>query len=212
MKHKINEKTIRAQLFPGKQRRGDNTKVRILKAGVESIAQHGIDNLTFEAVGTLVGMNRAQIRYHFREKEELVDRAIVYAIATAQQIVVSKLEKARDWKSQIHAIVHGFFDWVEHYPTHGSILLLLYYSASFNPKRKEFHTRMTGMGFNRTLAILKGVQKKKGWSESEIANLSLTIWAITDGMMIYHLSTDSRSDPQYFRKQAIMAVSNLLKK
>src|SRR5207244_1770725 len=117
-----------------------------------------------------------------------LDRAVDYVIASAQQIVVGKLSKASHWRDQINAIATGFFDWVEAYPEQGSILMFLYFSATFSEKRSQFTTRMAAMGFNRTLGILSSVKAKKGWNRSQLETLSHAIWAVIDGMMIYHLT------------------------
>lgn len=200
-----------AQLFPPKPGRGEQTKLRIVRAAIECLAKDGIEKLTFESVGKRIGINRAQVKYHFAEKEELIDKAIDYVIATAQKIVIERLAKSNHWKSQIKAIVDGFFDWVEKYPDQGSVLFLLYYSATFNSKRREFHTKMTEMGFNRTYSVLLGAQKEMGWDTGEVKSLSLSVWALTDGLMLYHLSTKPRKDRQFFRKEASRIVNLLLR-
>ncbi len=201
-----------AQLFPPKPGRGERTKLRIVRAAIECLAKDGVEKLTFESVGKRTGINRAQVKYHFKEKEELIDKTIDYIIATAQKIVIERLSKANQWKTQIKAIVEGFFDWVEAYPEQGSVLFLLYYSATFNPKRREFHTKMTEMGFNRTHSVLLGAKKEMGWDEGEVKSLSLSVWAITDGLMLYHLSTQPRKDRQFFRKEALRIVALLFRR
>ncbi len=200
-----------AQLFPPKAGRGEKTKLRIVRAAIACLAKEGVENLTFESVGKRIGINRTQVKYHFKEKDDLVDKTIEYVIATAQLVVVERLSKAKQWKAQINAIVDGFFDWVENNPDQGSVLFLLYYSATFHPRRREFHSKMTEMGFNRTFAVLQSAQKEMGWNQSQVKSLSLSVWALIDGFMLYHLSTNPKKDQQYFRKQALKVAALLFR-
>lgn len=200
---------IHATLFPGSVTRGNRTRLEIVRATIAHLHENGIASLTFESIGKRVGMNKAQIRYHFKTQEELIDKVIDYAIAVAQSIVVQRLENAKNWRSQIYAIAHGFFDWLEEHPSHGSVLLLLYYSASVSKGRCEFHSRMTSMGFNRTKAIFEKAKNQHRWSKAKLETLSVTVWAIIDGMMLYHLTTNRQSQ-RFFRDRAIDSIKVLL--
>jgi AcrR family transcriptional regulator len=201
---------VYAQMFPRKMSKGDETKLRIIECGVEFIAKHGSDSLTFESVASALNMHRAHIKYHFAEKDLLIEKCIEFVIATAQQLVIKKLTLKNRWQDEIMAVAEAFFEWVETYPSHGSLLLLFYYRSSFNSQSRALHTTMTEMGFTRIQSILAQGSAGKKLSASELHARSVAIWATIDGMMLYHLTTEASRPSRNFKKIALATIGRLI--
>lgn len=209
MKEKL-EQAVRAELYPGVLRKGNRTKFRIIQVAVEQIASFGVENITFESVGKPLGMERAQIRYHFHEKEELVDRAIEFVIATGQRFVILRLEKARGWRAQLLAVFEAFFDWVEELPSHGAVLLYLFYSASREPRRKSLHNRLADVAFARIESLLRQGEHFATAPKPKLVTLSRAIWAVADGTMMQYMATGPHDSSEAYRRQVREAITKLL--
>lgn len=209
MKEKL-EQSIRAELYPGVLRKGNQTKFKIIQVAVEQIAREGIENLTFESVGKPLNMERAQIRYHFREKEELVDRAIEFVIASGQRFVIQRLQKARGWKNQIFAVFDAFFDWVDELPSHGTVLLYLFYSASREERRRALHNKLAEVAFTRIESLLRQSEDFASLSKPRLAALARSIWAVADGTMMQYMTTGPHESSEGYRRQLREAILKLV--
>jgi hypothetical protein len=60
-------------------------------------------------------------------------------------------------------------------------------------------------------SVLLGAQKEMGWDANQVRSLSLSVWVLTDGLMLYHLSTKPKKDRQFFRKEALRIVTMLFR-
>ncbi len=57
----------------------DPTKLRLLEAAGEEFASKGFDGATIRAICDRAGMNLAAVNYHFGDKENLYEQAVVHA-------------------------------------------------------------------------------------------------------------------------------------
>lgn len=204
------ESALFGRLFPHKPSKSDYTKLRILRAAVECIGTIGVDKMTFHSVGQRSNMNAGQVKYHFKEKEDLLRKVIEYCIYTAQEIVLEKLKQANGWQEQIEALLLGFFAWIEKHPHQGSVFLSYYYFSSIDEKLRELHTRTIEVGRTRVATILGQARAERDWSDEDIRLLGDSIWAIIDGFALYEITT-VRSQTGLFRDRALAAVRKLLK-
>lgn len=209
---KKTQEQISRRLFPMRTAKGDRTKMRIVEAAIQSIAEEGIDRLTFESVGKRLGFKPAQVRYHFFEKDDLIAKAIDCVLIQRHESILKKLGRIKNWYEQILCLVNGYFDWCESHPEHGASILLLYYLARVNPKYHALHTRMFDSGSARIVSILSVGQSDHKLSEAEMHSVGLSIWALADGYLLYYLTTKSRKHPRSLRKQCLAAIARTLGK
>src|SRR4051812_39489913 len=92
---------ISRRLFPAKTPKGDRTKLRMIEATIQTIAEEGIDRVTFESVGKRLGFKPAQVRYHFLEKDDLIDKAINFVLIHHHNAIIKQLEKAEGRVKQV---------------------------------------------------------------------------------------------------------------
>ncbi len=202
---------IFVELFPHQLGVGEKTKVRLIQAAIQCLGEQGWNQFTFEAVGTIAGMNRSQVKYHFKDLDTLLKAAIEYTVAVAQRKVIKKMDRAEEGEKQILALVHGFFEWANENPNQGSVLLLLYYLSSLDNHYRELHTKMGAMGDRRIYLALKKIKQKKQWTERELEWRSRSIWAVIDGFVMYLLSSYPKKKMNHYLAPSLSAVAALLR-
>ena len=104
------ETSIYARLFPPKNRRGRDTKIKLVEATIEAISELGIENLTYDTVGKKLNTTPAQVKYHFMAKETLIERAIEYVLITYQETALKRLDKSASARDKILSLADGTFD------------------------------------------------------------------------------------------------------
>jgi hypothetical protein len=70
---------------------------------------------------------------------------------------------------------------------------------------------MSEMGARRMLAILDQTKKETHWTLSQMNSFAETVWAITDGFMMYFLSTTPKQNPNFYGKEALKAAARIFK-
>src|SRR4051794_29101570 len=92
------------QLFEFTPRKGDLRRLEIIKAAIACVYEEGIENTSFDKIGTRLGIGRAHVSYYFKTIDEVLELAVKYIIATAQQITVVHVTKAKTPLERIEAM------------------------------------------------------------------------------------------------------------
>jgi AcrR family transcriptional regulator len=156
-----NQDPLLMSIVESSPRKGDLRKAEIIKAAIDCIAEQGIENITFESIGKKLGMLRAHVAYHFKSKQEIIDRAIEYAIATGQNTTVEEIKKAKTPQEVLAAYVQAPFDWAVRYPKQADLLLLNLYYAQKNTTYKEAELLRRKVAAERLKAILGNLPETK---------------------------------------------------
>ena len=204
------DEKISKKLFDSNNRKGTDTKIRILKAAVNALAEDGIEKVTFESVGKRIDMNATQVRYHFTEKSLLVARAIEYVVHSYQDSVISTADGGDGDIQFIETVVKGAHKWANDNKDQRAAFLLFLYLTGNDPHYTEMHTAMFNNGNKRMVKTLTERAKKNGWSDDKLEAISLAIWSIIDGMLIYAMTTKSNYGPNYFMDKSLVAIKTLI--
>ncbi len=93
------------RLFGFKPSRGDATRLLIVQTAIKCIADDGLESITFDLIGDKLGLGKANIRYHFKTKEQLFFAAIKLVVMTAQEITLGMMKKADSPHEQLRAVI-----------------------------------------------------------------------------------------------------------
>jgi AcrR family transcriptional regulator len=194
------------ELFPIALGKGERTKMRILEATIENIAESGIASTGFESVGQRVGLARRNVAYHFPRVEEMILAAIQLTIMNGQKLIVERLKTSKTWKSRLQMYFKGMFEWIELYPTHGRVFVAFHHLASVDPKFKEEFLEITGAGMARVQTILK--ESPASAHSDEAAEV---VHALLVGMIIRHSVTGSAGSSNAVANRGFKAALGILK-
>ena len=103
--------------------RGDQTRAAILEAAELLFAEGGFAATRLEDVAKRVGIRRASIVYHFRDKQELYDAVLHEVVQGLFDRVRPVLGRPGPLRQRIEEIVSAFVDFVAERPTFARILM-----------------------------------------------------------------------------------------
>src|SRR4051812_15789599 len=119
-----------SQILEFKPRKADLRRMAILDAVIDCIAEKGILNLTAQEVGRQAKMRRSHVTYYFPNQDKMLEAAIKFVVSTGQEITVAYVTAAQTPRARLEAMVQATFVWLERYPKHASVMLLLHYYGS----------------------------------------------------------------------------------
>jgi len=182
------------KLFEQKPRKGDIKKFEIVDAAIRCVAADGIRGLTYDAIGKRLKIGRSHVLYHFSSIDLILDASIKFITATAQDITVGEIKKAKNPKQQIEAFVNGAFFWAENHPEQVAVLLLFYHFCATQPQYKEIHTEIRKVGQQR-LAMMIATGFKDDISEpAKVERIALMAQGLITGNLLAVVTTNKKTD------------------
>lgn len=178
------------QVFDAKPGKFEERRLKIVEATLACIAKKGFDQTTFDAIGKRLKMKRTHIGYYFKNREELALTAVRYAVALGQQITISHVEKARDWRERLQAVVEGPFEWLTVYPKHAPVLSMFYHLCCVDPKHHALQSLIRKGGEARLRACFDELVEDKQMTEERALELARAIQALMTGNIIYSFTSD----------------------
>src|SRR5438067_13488358 len=90
----------------------DDTRTKLLAAGVRAFSEHGYEGATIRDICQKAGVNVALVNYHFGDKMELYLEAIRHAVdATAKmELLNNALEQNTDPSDALRQVIHGVIE------------------------------------------------------------------------------------------------------
>jgi len=104
-------------------RRGSHTRARILEAAEALFAERGFDATRLEDVAERVGIRRASIVYHFRDKRELYDAVLDGVFGDFRARLAAVLEAPGPLLARVEAAIAAWVDYVGARPSLARLLL-----------------------------------------------------------------------------------------
>jgi TetR/AcrR family transcriptional regulator len=104
-------------------RRGSHTRARILDAAEALFAERGFDAARLEDVAERVGIRRASIVYHFRDKRELYDAVLEGVFGDFRARLAAVLDAPGPLLARVEAAIAAWVDYVGARPSLARLLL-----------------------------------------------------------------------------------------
>ncbi len=193
------------------QTRGDQTKLRVIEATIESIASEGLDGVTFKSIADRLHTSRAHVHYHFADKADAVLAATRYSYFAAQSFTVQRLRGAAHWRDQLAAMVDGAFDWAEAHPEQLSVLQAFFHGAGVHHKFNVLYDEVRKLGMSRITQILQhGLGESSAPGTSDLPSIAETIQSVIYGIMFHMRARSNSSNIHSYRRQAHLAVAGVI--
>ena len=104
-------------------RRGSQTRSLILDAAEALFAERGFEATRLEDVAERVGIRRASIVYHFRDKRDLYDAVLASVFGDFRDRLAAALGGDRPWPERAEAAIAAWVDYVGARPSLARLLL-----------------------------------------------------------------------------------------
>ncbi|MEZ4751271.1 MAG: TetR family transcriptional regulator [Bdellovibrionota bacterium] len=192
-----------------KPRQKDLRTVQVISAVIDLIAEEGIDEVTFESVGKRVGMARSHVVYYFKDRNEMIRQAVRFVGHSAQRIISEDLVGIADWEPLLKAYVNANFNWLEQYPRHAAVMLLLYYLASYSKKERDFHSQLRETGRRRLEAILALSPPLKKLSLARRRAMARALQGVVTGALLDAFTT-RELDLSTAKKETVQVVLEIV--
>ncbi len=204
---------ILAPLLQTEPRKGEVMKERIVRSAIKCIAEKGIEETSFEAIGKPLGIGRSHVAYHFKDKGDIIRTAIQFVIAQGQALTVERIAAAGDARAQVRAIVEAFFDWADGDTDAMAVYVLFLYYCTIHEDYRATHDAIRHTGAKRLVTVLKqDPQIAKGKGDEDLFDLAKSLQYLGFGALVDVLTT-SGITPRALaraRKQVLAAMDALL--
>lgn len=121
--------------------KGLKTKTKLIKAAIDLFYKKGIHWVSFQQIGTKVGLSQPALYKHFQDKDELIKECALYAAESGRQHIDDNIDTASSARDQIFAYLEGNLKWFCGHPKEGTIFMSIYYFGFNNKSIQELlHT------------------------------------------------------------------------
>ncbi|MEZ4751140.1 MAG: TetR/AcrR family transcriptional regulator [Bdellovibrionota bacterium] len=195
MSPKNDRETILRRILEFQPSKADRRRASILEAVIEGIGE-GLEGSTVERISQRTKMRRSHVQYYFKNREEMLESAIKFAISTSQEINVEYLKDLDSPEAMLRTYVEATLEWFVREPSHRSVMALLLYFSTCFPQYRHISTQIAKSGEDRIVAILKAKKSKKGKGEKAARALAKTIRLLVVGALIdLHTTEDKKPNP-----------------
>jgi DNA-binding transcriptional regulator YbjK len=192
--------------------KGDQRKLQIIEAAIESFATKGIANTSLESIGKQLKVRRSHIAYYFSTLEELIEDAIKFVAATAQAVTVERLKTAHSSEERLAAFVEAPFEWCERYPRHAAMMMLFYHLCTYQPGLRKMHSAVRKAGLQRIeqIVLLSCKSKPSATRVTKIAQVCGSIQNLITGNIIEHLTMEQGKNLQKRKAETLATARELV--
>ena len=183
----------------------EQTRVRLLRAAAELIAEQGWGAVRTRAVAERAGLPHGTVSYHFRGKQELLTEAALYTVARA--VPLEGLVGEQGTPPDLVELIEG---WLTGAETTDPVVTGVGMEAMLQAERDPVLRRRLAelMGRYRevmTDLVASSQRRRTTTVQTDPAGLAALLAAIGDGLFLH-----ARIDPELDTEAAITALRDLL--
>jgi AcrR family transcriptional regulator len=193
---------------PPPSRRGpgsEQTRVRLLRATAELIAELGWGAVRTRAVAERAGLPHGAVSYHFRGKQELLTEAALYTFA--QAFPVAEMEDESRTLPDFVVLIEGWLAGAEAAdPVVNGVGIEAMLQAERDPVLRRRLAELMGRYREALTDIVRDSQRRKTTKvRTDAAGLAALLAAVGDGLFLH-----ARIDPDLDTAAALSALRDLL--
>jgi AcrR family transcriptional regulator len=183
----------------------EQTRVRLLRAAAELIAEQGWGAVRTRAVAERAGLPHGAVSYHFRGKQELLTEAALYTFA--QALPLEELAGEPGTSADLVDLVEG---WLTGTEVADPVVAGVGMEAMLQAERDPVLRRRLAELMSRYREALTGIvrdsqRRKTTRSRTDPAGLAALLAALGDGLFLH-----ARIDPELDTAAALTALRDLL--
>ena len=191
----------------------EETRELILQAAESEFAGRGYAGARLADIAEQVGITRAAVIYHFRDKEGLYDAVLEAAFTPLSERIQAALSEPGSSAKRIERVIAAWFTYASERPTLGR-LFIREVAAAENELRPEVERLAAPM----YAAFLDTIEKGQGDGEfrptnaRHVANIisGATIWLTAGAQLLDKDESESRSERLAQHRSELVGVAHYL--
>ncbi len=193
------------RVFDIRPSKGDQRRIQIIESAIHCLATLGIADASLEVIGKRLGIKSAHIIYYFKDRETLLDAAFKYVAGVGTEMFIARVTAGNSPVERLRGYVDAIFDWIEFYPEHIRVMVLLHYQSTYDPKLREIQTQLRLAGLKRIQAIVEPLTQARGkhGNPEELAHL---IYCALTGYYVEFLGVRSGKSLADWRAEAMRSI------
>jgi len=183
----------------------EQTRVRLLRAAAELIAEQGWGAVRTRAVAERAGLPHGTVSYHFRGKQELLTEAALYTVARA--VPLEGLVGEQGTPPDLVELIEGWLTGAETTdPVVAGVGMEAMLQAERDPVLRRRLAELMGRYREVMTDLVASSQRRRTTAvQTDPAGLAALLAAIGDGLFLH-----ARIDPELDTEAAITALRDLL--
>lgn len=183
----------------------EQTRVRLLRAAAELIAEQGWGAVRTRAVAERAGLPHGAVSYHFRGKQELLTEAALYTFA--QALPLEGLVGEQGTPPDLVELIEGWLTGAETTdPVVTGVGMEAMLQAERDPVLRRRLAELMGRYREAMTELVASSQRRRTTTvQTDPAGLAALLAAIGDGLFLH-----ARIDPELDTEAALTALRDLL--
>jgi AcrR family transcriptional regulator len=136
------------------------THERMVEAAIWVFARKGFENGSIPLIAKKARVSPSAIFHHFRNKDEIVEAALVRIATDNHKIVESLLRPEDDARAQLKAHFSGNIEWALQHPDQAQLLILIYHLACFHPGFRDRYISLLSSARARISRYVHAAQRE----------------------------------------------------
>ena len=131
---------------------------KILGAALQLLAKNGYENTTINDIAHAAGMSRGLLHYYFKDKEDLVAKALTFGFGPMWDASMGKIQNARSPEQLVDTMIEVLKKNVKENPDFSALLFEMWVSG----RRSDKLGKVFSEGLNEAINRLKKVFQYAG--------------------------------------------------
>ena len=122
--------------------KGELVKERIVDASIELFNLHGFFQTSFQRIADKCGMKQTAIIHHYKNKLVLLGAVVDRIFQHNQEIIARSYDISDNALDTLYKNFVFNLEWSKKYPSESNIIILLYYTATYDSEYRRLYTSL----------------------------------------------------------------------
>ena len=178
-------------------RRGEDSRKKILLSAMRVIDTKGIENATLESIGREAGFTKSQVLYHFPNRRELISSLMRFVIGGMQSANIETLKNQPDGSPRVDSIIKNTFKWARDNPEQLGTYMVYYKMCSTDPDLRASFAMTTEIGVCRIFDSIDRSSKRRMSKETKMRVARAIRHLLVGSIFDFYASNGTTSSPEF---------------
>jgi len=158
--------------------KGLETKQKLISAAIDLFAENGIQWVSFQQIGSKVGIAQPTLYKYFQDKDDLILACVQHVASTGRQLIDRNVDPLASASKQMRAYIEGNLLWVQKHPKEAIILFAIYYFAYNSLPLREILLSINEQSIKRLAVHIAAGEREGTWKQTDLPKISRIIHSL----------------------------------